>query len=67
MIKNGSIKDMTDFLETPNELSSKNRRQINKTKQIAILGEISSSKTINSSSNSLEKKELPVFILTIIK
>ena len=32
MIKRGSKEDMTDFLQTPNKLSSKKRKQINKSK-----------------------------------
>ncbi len=32
MIKRGSKEDMTDFLQTPDKLSSKKRRQINKSK-----------------------------------
>ena len=49
MIKKGLKEDMTDFLQTPNKLSSKKRRQINKSKQKASIEESSSRKaTINS-------------------
>ena len=41
MIKRGSKEDMTNFLQTPKKLSSKKRRQINKSKRKASLGEIS--------------------------
>ena len=67
IIKRGSKKDMTDFLQTPNKLSSKKRRQINQSKQKASLGETSSRKAIISSLDSLEKKELPVPILATVK
>ncbi len=60
MIKKGSKKDMTDFLQTPDKLSSKKRRQINKCKQKVNIRETSSRKsTINSFDNS-DKKELLV-------
>ena len=55
---------MTDFLQTSNKLSSKKRRQINKSKWKASIGETSSRKAIISSLESSDKKELPVPILT---
>ena len=67
MIKRGSKEDMTDFLQTPNKLSGKKRRQINKNKQKASLGETSSRKAIINSLDSLDKKELPVSIPATIK
>lgn len=48
-------------------MSGKNRRQINKSKQKASCGEISSNKAIMRNLNSSDKKELPVFIPAIIK
>ena len=56
---------MTDFLQTPDKLSSKKRKQINKSKQKASIGETSLKKaTINSLDNS-NKKELSVFLAAI--
>ena len=60
MIKKSSKEDMTDFLQTPNKLSSKKKRQINKSKQKASIGETSSRKAIISSLDSSDKKRLPV-------
>ncbi len=49
MIKRGSKEDMTDSLQTPNKLFSKKRKQINKSKRKASIGETSSRKaTINN-------------------
>ena len=62
MIKKGSKEDMTDFLQTPNKLSSKKRRQIDKSKRKASIGETSSRKATISSLESSDKKELPVSI-----
>ena len=67
MIKRGSKEDMTNFLQTPNKLSSKKRRQINKSKRKASLGETSSRKAIISSLDSPDKKESLVSISAIIK
>ena len=67
MIKKGSKEDMTDFLQMPNKLSGKKRRQINKSKRKTSLGETSSRKAIISSLDSLDKKELPVPIPATIK
>lgn len=66
MIKKGLKKNLTDFLEMPNKLLGKKRRQINKSKQKISLREISPPKTIISNWNSSNKKELPVFTLAII-
>ena len=46
MIKRGLKKDMTDFLQTPKRLSSKKRRQINKSKQKTCIGKTSSKKLL---------------------
>ena len=62
MIKRGSKEDMTDFLQTPNKLSSKKRRQINKSKRKASFRETSSRKAIIYSLDSPNKKESPVSI-----
>ena len=67
MIKRGSLADMTDFLQMPNKLSSKRRRQINKSKQKASIEDTSSRKAIISSLESSNKKELPVPIPVIKK
>ncbi len=67
MIKRGLKEDMTDFLQTPNKLSGKKRRQINKSKRKASLGETSSRKAIISSLDSPDKKESPVPIPATIK
>ena len=58
---------MTDFLQTPNKLSSKKKRQINKSKQKTSIGETSSKKATISSLDSSNKKELPVPILATKK
>ncbi len=56
---------MTDFLQMPDKLFSKKRRQINKSKRKASIGETSSRKaTINSLDNS-DKKELSVLLAAI--
>ena len=55
---------MTDFLQTPNKLSSKKRRQINKSKRKASIEESSSRKATINSLESSDKKELPVPIPT---
>ena len=65
MIKRGLKKHMTDFLQTPNKLSSKKKRQINKSKQKASIRETSSRKATISSLESSDKKELPVSISAI--
>ena len=62
MIKRGSKEDMTDFLQTLNKLSSKKRRQINKSKRKTSIGETCSKKATISSLDSSDKKELPVTI-----
>ena len=64
MIKRGSKEDMTDFLQTPNKLSSKKRRQINKSKRKASIEESSSRKATINSLESSNKKELPIPIPT---
>ncbi len=42
MIKRGSKKDMTNFLQMPDKLSGKKRRQMNKSKRKASIRETSS-------------------------
>ena len=64
IIKRGSKEDMTDFLQTPNKLSSKKRRQINKSKRKVSIRESSSRKATISRLESFDKKELPVPIPT---
>ena len=64
MIKRGSKGDITNFLQTPNKLSSKKRRRINKSKQNANIVETSSRKATINSLESSDKKELPVPIPT---
>ena len=64
MIKRGSKKNMTDFLQTSNKLSSKKRRQINKSKRKASIKESSSRKATINSLESSDKKKLPVSIPT---
>ena len=60
--KKGSTEDMTDFLQTPNKLSNKKRREINQSKQKTSIGETSLRKAIMSNLDSLDKIELPVSI-----
>ena len=60
MIKRGSKEDMTDFLQIPNKLSSIKKRQINKSKRKANIGETSSRKATISSLDSSDKKRLLV-------
>ena len=64
MIKKVSKKDMTDFLQEPNKLSSKKRRQINESKLKASIRETSSRKVTISSLDNSNKKKLPILILT---
>ena len=64
MIKMGLKENMTDFLQTPNKLSSKKKRQINKSKRKASIEKSSSRKATINSLESFDKKELPVSILT---
>ena len=54
---------MTNFLQMPNKLFSKKKRQINKSKQKVNIEEISSKKATISSLKSSSKKELLVPIL----
>ena len=56
MIKKGLKEDITDFLQTPNKLSSKKRRQINKSKRKTSIGETSSKKATISSLDNSDKK-----------
>ena len=60
LIKKSSLIDMTDFLQTPNKLSSKRRKQINKSKQKASIKNTNSRKATISSLESSDKKELLV-------
>ena len=63
MIKIGLKKDMTNFLQTLNKLSSKKKRQINKNKQRASIKKTSLRKTNISSLDNSDKKELSVPIV----
>ena len=67
MIKNVLKENMTDFLQMPNKLFSKKRKQINKSKQKTSIRKSSSRKTTISSLDSSNKKELPVSISAIKK
>ena len=62
IMKKGSKKDMTNFLQTPNKLSSKKKRQINKSKRKASIGGTSLRKATIHSLNNSDKKELLVLI-----
>ncbi len=66
MIKKSSKKDITDFLQILDKLPSKKRRQINKSKQKASIGETSLRKATINSLDSSDKKELLV-LLAVIK
>ena len=67
MIKKGSKKNMTDFLQTSNKLSSKKKRQINKGRWKMSIRDTSSRKVTISSLDSSDKKELLVPIPAIKK
>lgn len=67
MIKKGLKEDMPDFLQMPNKLTDKKRRQINKSKPKASLRETSSKKVIIGSFNNFDKKVWSVSIPAIIK
>lgn len=58
---------MTEFLQTPNELSNKKKRQINKSKWKRSIRESRSREVIISYLDSFDKKELSVSILVTIK
>lgn len=66
MIKRGSKKDMTDFLQMPDKLFSKKKRQINKSKQKVSIEEISSRKATINSLDISNKNKLPVLLAVII-
>ena len=63
MIKKSLKKNMINFLQIPNKLSSKKKKQINKSKQNASIKETSSRKATISNLKSSDQKELPVPIL----
>ena len=63
MIKKDLKEDMTNFLQMPNKLSNKKKRQINKSKRKASIEETSSRKATISNLKSSNKKELPIPIL----
>ncbi len=65
MIKRGSKKDMTNFLQTPDKLPSKKRRQINKSKQKASIGETNARKATLNVLDCSDKNELLVPLATI--
>lgn len=56
MIKKGSKEDMTDFLLILNKLSSKKRKQVNKSKQKVSIRKTSLRKTTISSLDNSEQK-----------
>ena len=58
---------MTDFLQMPNKLSSKKKRQINKNKRKTSIRKTNLRKSTISNLNSFDKKELPVLILATKK
>ena len=58
---------MTDFLQTSNKLSSKRKKQINKSKRKASIEDISLREVTISSLESSDKKKLPVSIPAIKK
>lgn len=63
MIKKGLKENMTDFLQTPNKLSNKKRKQISKSKQKANIRETTSRKATFSSLDNSDKKEILVPIV----
>ena len=67
MIKRGSKKNMTNFLQTPNKLSSKKRRQINISRRKISIRETSSRTATISNLESADKKKLQIPILAIKK
>ena len=62
MIIRGLKEDITDFLQMPNKLFNKKRKQINKNKRKINIKETSSKKATISSLKSFDKKKLPVSI-----
>ncbi len=64
MIKKGSKEDITNFLQTPDKLLCKKRRQINKSKRKPSIREISSRKATINNVDSFDKKELPVLLVS---
>ena len=67
IIKKGLKEDMTNFLKILNKLSSKKKRQINKSRQKTNIEETSLKKATISSLDSFDKKELLVSIPAIKK
>lgn len=65
MIKKGWKEDITDFLQMPDKLSSKMRKQINKSKQKANIRETILRKVIINSLDNFDKKELLISLATI--
>ncbi len=65
MIKKGSKNDMANFLQIPDKLSSKKRRQINQSKWKASIGETSSRKATINCLDSSDKKELSLPLAAI--
>lgn len=65
MIKKSSKEDITDFLQMPNKLLSKKKRQINKSKQKTSKGKTNLGKAIISNLDNSNKKKLSVFIVAI--
>lgn len=62
MIKNGSKKDKTYFLQTRNKLLTKKKRQIYQNKQKASIRETNSRKTTISSLDNFYKKKFSILI-----
>ena len=67
MIKRGSKEDITDFLQTLNKLSSKKKKQINKSKQNKNIKKTSKRKATISSFDSFNKIAMLIPILTTKK
>ena len=67
MIKRGLKKDMTNFLQMLNQLFSKKRRQINKSKRKTSIRETNLRKATINNIDNFDKKELPVLIPVIKK
>lgn len=62
IIKKGSIKDMTNFLQTSDKLSIKKKRQINKNKWKKSIRKTSSRKATINNLNNFDKIALLVFL-----
>ncbi len=65
MIKKGWKKDMNDFLQIPDKLSGKKKKQINKSKRKASIKKTSSRKATINCLDSFDKKELTISFAAI--